>query len=64
MINHKDIYSGRVMAGNTFTVTATKGSVFVTDFITVSLDGDGRDMKALTDDKRIFSITALDICTE
>ena len=62
MINYKDIYSGKVVAGNTFTVTATKESVFVTDFITSSVDG--TQMKALTDDKRIFSITELDLCTE
>ena len=62
MIDAKDIYSGRVVAGNTFTVTATKENVFVTDFITASVDG--TQMKALTNDKRVFNITELELCTE
>lgn len=64
MIDYKDIYSGKVKSGRFFVVTATREKVFVEDFVTVSSDKDGREMTALTNDRRFFSITQLDLCTE
>lgn len=63
MISAEDIYSMKVKAGQRFVVTATNETVFITDFVTASLDKDGKKMKAVADDGRVFDITELDICT-
>lgn len=59
MIEVKDIYSGKVKTGK-FRVVQSSDVVDVAIFVTASVDG--KTIKAITTDNKVFNITELEEC--